>query len=99
MGIEIILFVTGLAILAYFYIEDGKRREFREVRHSNPKLWKKIEKEASTHFDKTSQPLQQEWDDLTRKIYAEYKKDLAMGLTVKQIYKERKKKTFGPWAP
>lgn len=96
---EVILFLIGVGVLIYSYVNNSRYREFKDVKYQNPKLWKKIEKEASSHFDKSSKPLQEDWDDLTRKIYDEYKKGLAMGSTVKQIYKERKKTTFGPWKP
>ena len=77
-----------------YYLEIRLEREFEEPRFSNPKLYRNIVREVRTHTNFNHQPLV---DDLGPKILAEYKKGFKVGLTAKEIYKQRRQIHWGPF--
>ena len=77
-----------------YYSGVRLKREFEELRLSNPKLHQKILHEINSYSNFNHQPLV---DDLGPKIWADYKKGFKVGLTAKEIHKQRQQTNWGPF--
>lgn len=98
-------FIAGLLLLiilvgtAYIYRRQKLRSEFAEIKKKNKDLYDKISREISTHVDDESLYMYDDDETIALRIYSEYRRGLKIGLSIKQIYKHRRKNCFGPYPP
>ena len=76
------------------YSSSRLKREFEELRLLNPKLYSNILHEINSYSNYSDQSLV---DELGPQIWADYKKGFKAGLTHKEIYKQRKQTSWGPF--
>ena len=97
---SILMLIGCVAIGLYLWLRDDDQllEEWRHMRNLDTKLYRVIEKEISTHHDGNG--FYDPEDKVAIRILREYKKQIAIGMKPKQIYKMRREYGyFGPYKP